>query len=50
MEVFIVGLAVVALMVFVSTKIKKSAAAAYEPRPSKPKNSQYSSLKDLSIH
>lgn len=30
MEIFIVGLAVVALMVFVSTKIKKSAAAAYE--------------------
>jgi hypothetical protein len=31
MEIFIVGLAVVALMVYVSTKIKKSAAAAYEP-------------------
>lgn len=31
MEIFIVGLAVVALMVYASTKIKKSAAAAYEP-------------------
>lgn len=31
MEIFIVGLAVVALMVYVSTQIKKSAAAAYEP-------------------
>ncbi|MCY7375705.1 MAG: hypothetical protein LH472_07005 [Pyrinomonadaceae bacterium] len=30
MEIFIIGLAVVALMVFVSTKIKKSAAAAYD--------------------
>lgn len=30
MEIFIVGLAVVALMVYVSTKIKKSAAAAYD--------------------
>ena len=31
MEIFIVGAAVVALMVYVSTKIKKSAAEAYEP-------------------
>ena len=31
MEILIVGVAVVALMVFVSTKIKKSAAAAYQP-------------------
>ena len=31
MEIFIVGLAVVALMVYASTKIKKSAAAAYQP-------------------
>lgn len=31
MEIFIVGLAVVALMVFVSTKIKASAARAFEP-------------------
>ena len=31
MEILIVGLGVVALMVYVSTKIKKSAAAAYEP-------------------
>lgn len=31
MEILIVGLGVVALMVFVSTKIKKSAAAAYQP-------------------
>ncbi len=30
MEIFIVGLGVVALMVYVSTRIKKSAAAAYE--------------------
>lgn len=30
MEIFIVGIAVVALMVYVSTKIKKSAAAAFE--------------------
>ncbi len=30
MEIFIVGLAVVALMVYVSTKIKKSAAEAYD--------------------
>ncbi len=30
MEIFIVGIAVVALMVYVSTKIKKSAAEAYE--------------------
>ena len=30
MEIFIVGVAVVALMVYVSTKIKKSAAAAFE--------------------
>ena len=30
MEIFIVGIAVVALMVYVSTKIKKGAAAAYE--------------------
>jgi len=31
MEIFIVGLVVVALMVFVSTKIKASAAQAFEP-------------------
>ena len=31
MEIFIVGLGVVALMVYVSTKIKKNAAAAYQP-------------------
>lgn len=31
MEILIVGLAVVALMVFVSTKIKASAAQAFEP-------------------
>jgi len=31
MEIFIVGALVVALMVFVSTKIKKSAAEAFEP-------------------
>lgn len=31
MEIFIVGLVVVALMVFVSTKIKASAARAFEP-------------------
>ena len=30
MEIFIVGVAVVALMVYVSTKIKRSAAAAFE--------------------
>lgn len=31
MEIFVIGLGVVALMVYVSTRIKKSAAAAYEP-------------------
>ena len=31
MEIFIIGGILVALMVYVSTKIKKSAAAAYEP-------------------
>jgi hypothetical protein len=31
MEIFIIGLVVVALMVFVSTKIKASAAQAFEP-------------------
>ncbi len=31
MEIFIVGVIVVALMVYVSTRIKKSAAQAYEP-------------------
>ena len=31
MEIFIIGIFVVALMAYVSTKIKKSAAAAYEP-------------------
>ncbi len=31
MEIFIVGLVVVAAMVFVSTKIKRSAAQAFEP-------------------
>lgn len=31
MEILIVGAVVVALMIFVSTKIKKSVAAAYEP-------------------
>lgn len=31
MEIFIVGLVLVAVMVFVSTKIKASAAAAFEP-------------------
>jgi hypothetical protein len=31
MEIFIIGALVVALMVYVSTKIKKSAAQAYEP-------------------
>ena len=31
MEIFIVGAVVVALMVFVSTKIKRSAALAFEP-------------------
>lgn len=31
MEIFIVGVMVVALMVYVSTRIKKSAAQAYEP-------------------
>ena len=31
MEIFIVGIFVVALMVYVSTRIKKSAAQAYEP-------------------
>jgi hypothetical protein len=30
MDIFIIGLVVVALMVFVSTKIKKSAARAFE--------------------
>jgi hypothetical protein len=31
MEIFIIGVFVVALMVYVSTRIKKSAAQAYEP-------------------
>jgi hypothetical protein len=31
MEIFIVGVVIVALMVYVSTRIKKSAAQAYEP-------------------